>query len=1574
MLSELSSGAWLNGFYDRGMYRVPTLKTEVETIVEKYGQGHIYASTACLGSQLDKLIIKMADCEQIGNINGRKEAHDEIVSFLSWCISTFGKDNFALECQPAVSREQITVNNIMPSIAKAFDLPICITSDAHYLAKEDREVHKAFLNSKEGDREVDEFYAACWLQSEDEILEHIAETKLDYKQCCENSMNILKRVQDYTLRRNQEIPEAPVPETCPKEGQLAQYPTLSKLYASDNPQERYWVNECVDQLDKRGLRNEKYLSRLEEEADTMDYIGQQLGTCIFAYPLFMKHYIDLIWECGSTVGVGRGCFLPNANLVTLGNGKTEKIENIKVGDFVRTIDGTSQQVINVLSYDCNEDIYKISVCGNGNKPLKNTNNHQYWAMKNKACPYDRKYCSTVCTRRKQCQHKVNFKKEWVRSDELSVGDYVFYPWQQLPAQQVFRFDLADYCKDKTAHYFIQDDNIYCRNTKISFKRFVEINEDFLYLLGVCIGDGWTSLGNGGKLGIAFNSSTEKDISSLERNEMYLSSLGFSTGRCKHKQKNLVQLYCYNAPFASLMERLIGKGVKNKQIPENLLYDNKSHMEALLSGLLASDGSYDRSSLRFSYDRINYNLISQIKVLCSYLHMYSSITTRAAHGRDKESYKLRAYGKNVQKFLAVYSPHKIESKKNSLNINNVILDEDGYWTKIKKIETEPYNGKVYDLTVENNHNYLVNNIIVHNSAGGGLSHYLLGITQTNPFDSHSYFWRFLNKGRWQLPDVDIDVVPSKREKILEETRKETGELGCVHVCTYGVLTTKAAIKCAARGYRSTEYPTGIPLEEAEYLSSLVPAERGFLWTLSDTINGNPDKGRKPNKEFIKQIERYPGLKEILFKIEGLVVQAGIHASGILYPPKSNYYRYGPFMRAKNGMITTQYSLHAGEAAGGCKIDWLVTEVQSVITDCIEELQKAGYIEPKLTLRQAYNKYLAPDVLPLNDATIWDEIDKADILKLFQLDSGVGRQGTKLIKPRNIQELVAVNALIRLMAEEGAERPMDKYVRFKANPQAWEEEMDSYGLTAEEKKILHKHFDASYGICYSQEQLMLVLMDKDICNFDLKASDAARKLIAKKRMNEIPAFKEKVLASAKSKNLGRYIWDIVISPSLGYSFSDVHGYSYSMIGFQCAYLATKFPTVYWNTACLRVDAGLDEESSSNYAKLAKAVGNMTARGISVKTIDINKSGYLFEPDEKNNAILFGLKALNGVSADVIPQIVDNRPYTSFEDFQEKVKANKPTTLALIKSGAFDEFEDRATTMTKYLRQMSNPKKKVTMQNFQALLDNDLLPQDLNFERRVFVFNKALRKYKKSGDYYCVNMNFYDFYEQFFDVNELEPYNDTLAIPTKKWQKMYTKAMEPAKKYIQEHQEKMLEGLNNKLLQEQWDKYAAGNISTWEMEALGFYSHSHELAGINQSAYHIVSYKDLPETPEVEYTFKRNGREIPIFKTSRVMGTVVGKNVTKGQIDILTIDSGVITVKFSLDYFARYNRRISDVVDGEKKIVENSWFDKGTLVVVNGYRRGDTFREKTYKRTESHGLYRINSINGSYMTMTNARYGEE
>lgn len=438
--------------------------------------------------------------------------------------------------------------------------------------------------------------------------------------------------------------------------------------------------------------------------------------------------------------------------------------------------------------------------------------------------------------------------------------------------------------------------------------------------------------------------------------------------------------------------------------------------------------------------------------------------------------------------------------------------------------------------------------------------------------------------------------------------------------------------------------------------------------------------------------------------------------------------------------------------------------------------------------------------------------------------------------------------------------------------------------------------------------------------------------------------------------------------------IHSLAYSYIGLQTVYLATYFPIVYWNTACLRVDAGLEEDAATNYDKIAKAVGNMIARGVSVRPVDINRSSYMFEPDEITNSILYGMKSLNGVGGEVIEAILQNRPYTSLQDFINKTGSNRTVTLSLIKAGAFDQFGDRKDILANYLRQISDPKKRLTMQNFKTLMDADLLPQDLDFQKRLFVFNKALRANKKVDKVYVVNYNYYDFYEQFFDIDELEPVYDTLGIDQKKWQKMYTKAMEPAKKYIQEHQEELLDKLNNSLFQEVWGKYAAGNESTWEMDSMGYYYHPHELASVHQSWYNIVEYDKLPDEPEVEYTFRRNGRDIPIYKTQRIMGTVIGKNNTKATVNLLTVDSGVVTVKFDLDYFARYNRRISENIGGVNKVMEQGFFQRGTLIVVNGFKRSGQFVSKAYKKTPSKQLYKITEVRpDGTMCMTHLRYGE-
>lgn len=112
----------------------------------------------------------------------------------------------------------------------------------------------------------------------------------------------------------------------------------------------------------------------------------------------------------------------------------------------------------------------------------------------------------------------------------------------------------------------------------------------------------------------------------------------------------------------------------------------------------------------------------------------------------------------------------------------------------------------------------------------------------------------------------------------------------------------------RGYRSEEYPDGIDVDEAQYISSLVPQERGFIWPLNDLINGNPDKDRKPQQMFIKAVNQYPGLLDIMLGIEGLICRRGIHASGVIFYDQNTIFDYTAVMRAPNGNLTTQWDLH------------------------------------------------------------------------------------------------------------------------------------------------------------------------------------------------------------------------------------------------------------------------------------------------------------------------------------------------------------------------------------------------------------------------------------------------------------------------------------------------------------------------------------------------------------------------------------------------------------------------------------------------------------------------------------------
>ena len=151
--------------------------------------------------------------------------------------------------------------------------------------------------------------------------------------------------------------------------------------------------------------------------------------------------------------------------------------------------------------------------------------------------------------------------------------------------------------------------------------------------------------------------------------------------------------------------------------------------------------------------------------------------------------------------------------------------------------------------------------------------------------------------------------------------------------------------------------------------------------------------------------------------------------------------------------------------------------------------------------------------------WTALHNNQVLNCFQFDSEVGSQAAKKIKPGSILEMADANGLMRLMtSEKGEETPMEKYIRFKNNINLWYQEMKEFGLTQEEMEVLKPHFLKSHGVPPSQEQLMTMLMDENICGFTLKEANAARKIVGKKQMSKIPELQKKVLDQAASPCLG------------------------------------------------------------------------------------------------------------------------------------------------------------------------------------------------------------------------------------------------------------------------------------------------------------------------------------------------------------------------------------------------------------------------------------------------------------------------
>ena len=907
-----------------------------------------------------------------------------------------------------------------------------------------------------------------------------------------------------------------------------------------------------------------------------------------------------------------------------------------------------------------------------------------------------------------------------------------------------------------------------------------------------------------------------------------------------------------------------------------------------------------------------------------------------------------------------------------------------------------------------------------SGVGFLLLYILDIIQiTCKWETTTTFgWRFLNPDRVSVLDVDVDIEGSRRADVLQALRNYYGEDRVANVITFGTEGSKQAIQTAARGL-------GIDNDISLYISSLIPSDRGKTRTLSQCYYGDEENDFAPVPLFIQQMKEYPDIWEVAQRIEGLVCRSGEHAGGVIFVDEP-FTNSTALAKVPNGDIVTQFDLHDCEDCSLIKLDLLSVEAQDKIHTCLDLLCDYGFIERQPTLRETYEKYLNIYALERKDNKMWEMIWNHEIQSLFQMEKQSGIQGIALTKPGSVDDLAVLNSVIRLMAQDkDDEQPLVKYARFKNDINHWYNEMAMYGLGESEKQLLEPIVGLAYGICESQEKFMQLVQLPECGGFDLTWADRLRKSIAKKNPAEYDKltkeYFEQVEAKGLNKNLCNYVWNVLVATSRGYGFNASHTLAYSLVALQEMNLAFKYPIIFWNCACLITDSGgyqnieedggiYEEEQeevvdiyepedfeeyeyedaadkqtkvkkkrtkSTDYKKIATAIGKMIQSGIKIVPPDINNSSYTFAPDVENNQILFGLSGMTGVGEDIIIDTIKNRPYVSIKDYYYRVKPKKPAMITLIKAGCFDSLMERKEAMVWFIYETCDKKSNITLQNMPGLIKYNILPLETDEQimaKRVYEFNRYLKAMCKSyePESYLLDSRSISFLNELECENLMKTNNIDWFIDTKKWDKVYQSWMNIFRTWISENKPEILKRLNETIFLEDWTKYAQGNYSSWEMTALCFYYHEHELAQVNRGKYGLSNFFNMPEEPVIDRTIEKGGKVINIFKLSKIFGTCIAKDKNKGHVVLLTPD-GVVNVKFSREYFSMFDKQLSvKNSDGTKTVVEKSWFNKGSMIVVNGMRSGDNFIAKKYASQGGHTLYHITEIvDNTDLVLTNERY---
>ncbi len=535
-----------------------------------------------------------------------------------------------------------------------------------------------------------------------------------------------------------------------------------------------------------------------------------------------------------------------------------------------------------------------------------------------------------------------------------------------------------------------------------------------------------------------------------------------------------------------------------------------------------------------------------------------------------------------------------------------------------------------------------------SAAGSCAAYSLRITDLDPLRYDLLFEAFLNTGRREMPDIDMDFDERYRAEMIRYAAEKYGSDHVAQIVTFSTIKARAAVR---DGSRVLGYPYAVGDRIAKLMPPLVMGRDTPLAACLDPVPGY-EEGYKMAAELRGLYETDPDAKRVVDVargLEGLRRQDGIHAAAVVITrePLTEYLpvqrKPGPDGDITNAPIVTQYEMHGVADLGLLKMDFLGLRNLSVIENALDLIEKTTGTRPDI------------DDIPLDDEKTFEMLRRGDSVGVFQLEGGPMRTLMRSLAPTCFEDIGALVALYRPgpmaanMHNDFADRKNGRKPITGPHPEFCEVLADTFGLMI------------------FQEGLLRVA--ERFAGYSAFEGDLLRKACAKKIRALMAAERTKFVAACEANGygaeLGSTIFDI-IEPFADYAFRKSHAYCYGKVAYQTAWLKANHPIEY--LAALLTSVRDDKDKTAVYLAECRTMG------VEVLVPDVNKSMSDFVAVD--GKIPFGLSAIRNVGEGLVAQIVSEReadgPFADFYDFCLRVSPmvlNKRSVESLIKAGAFD-----------------------------------------------------------------------------------------------------------------------------------------------------------------------------------------------------------------------------------------------------------------------------------------------------------------